>query len=58
MFSMVDWLRQLHLNELKAHPKMASADERASTDRAPIGVFCRKKSVPVEALAQSRGRSR
>lgn len=57
VFSMVDRRRQLHLNELKAHPKwpaipMASAYERVSTDRAPIGALLPRKSAPVEAIAQ------
>lgn len=57
VFSMVDRRRQLHLSELKAHPgwpviPMASAYERVSTDRAPIGALLPAKSAPVEAVAK------
>lgn len=57
VFSMVDRRRQLHLQELKAHPAwpvipMASAYERVSTDRAPIGALLPRKSAPVEAIAR------
>lgn len=57
VFSMVDRRRQLHLTELKAHPRwpvipMASAYERVSTERAPIGALLPRKSAPVEAVAQ------
>lgn len=57
VFSMVDRRRQLHLQELAAHPgwpiiPMSSAYERVSTERAPIGVLLPRKSAPVEAIAQ------
>ena len=57
VFSMVDRRRQLHLTELAAHPAwpiipMASAYERVSTDRAPIGALLPRKSLPVDAIAQ------
>lgn len=57
VFSMVDRRRQLHLQQLKAHPAwpvipMASAYERVSTDRAPIGALLPRKSAPVQAIAQ------
>lgn len=57
VFSMVDRRRQLHLRELAAHPAwpvipMASAYERVSADRAPIGALLPRKSATVEAVAQ------
>lgn len=57
VFSMVDRRRHLHLQELAAHPDwpvipMASAYERVSADRAPIGALLPRKSAPVEAVAQ------
>lgn len=57
VFSMVDRRRQLHLHELAEHPAwpvipMASAYERVSTDRAPIGALLPRRSAPVEAVAQ------
>lgn len=57
VFSMVDRRRQVHLNQLEARPgwpviPMASAYERVSTERAPIGALLPLKSAPVEAIAQ------
>lgn len=57
VFSMVDRRRQLHLQELGDHPgwpiiPMASAYERVSSERAPIGALLPRTSAPVEAIAQ------
>jgi cellulose biosynthesis protein BcsQ len=56
VFSMVDRRRHLHLRELEKYPgwpviPMASAYERVSEDRAPIGELLPRHSVPVEAVA-------
>jgi len=56
VFSMVDRRRHLHLRELEKHPgwpviPMASAYERVSEERAPIGELMPRYSVPVEAVA-------
>jgi chromosome partitioning protein len=56
VFSMVDRRRHLHLTELERHPgwpviPMASAYERVSTERAPIGELMPRTSPPVEAIA-------
>ena len=57
VFSMVDRRRQLHQQELSARPgwpviPMASAYERVSVERAPIGALMPRKSPPVEAVTQ------
>ncbi len=57
VFSMVDRRRQLHVRELQAHPDwpvipMASAYERGSSERAPIGAILPRKSPPVEVIAR------
>jgi chromosome partitioning protein len=57
VFSMVDRRRQLHVREMEAHPDwpvipMASAYERGSTERAPIGAFLPRKSPAVRSVAQ------
>ncbi|MEO8455153.1 MAG: ParA family protein [Sphingomicrobium sp.] len=56
VFSMVDRRRHLHLRELQKHPSwpvipMASAYERVSEERAPIGALMPRYSMPVEAIA-------
>lgn len=56
VFSMVDRRRQLHRRELEEHPSwpvipMASAYERVSEERAPIGELMPRQSMPVEAIA-------
>jgi cellulose biosynthesis protein BcsQ len=56
VFSMVDRRRHLHLRELEQNPgwpviPMASAYERVSEERAPIGELMPRNSVPVEAIA-------
>lgn len=56
VFSMVDRRRHLHLRELENHPgwpviPMASAYERVSEERAPIGELMPRYSMPVEAVA-------
>jgi len=56
VFSMVDRRRHLHLSELEEHPRwpvipMASAYERVSTERAPIGELVPHSSAPVQAIA-------
>ena len=57
VFSMVDRRRQLHRAELSAKPAwpvipMASAYERVSAERAPIGSLLPRRSAPVEAVAK------
>lgn len=57
VFSMVDRRRALHLAELDRHANwpvipMASAYERMSELRAPVGEFLPRTSPPVEAVAQ------
>lgn len=57
VFSMVDRRRHLHLAELDKHRSwpvipMASAYERVSTERAPIGELMPLSSPPVQAIAQ------
>jgi chromosome partitioning protein len=56
VFSMVDRRRALHRNELERLQwpvvPMASAYERMSEDRAPIGELYPRKSPTVEAVAQ------
>lgn len=56
VFSMVDRRRRLHLDELEEHPDwpvipMASAFERVSDERAPIGELMPRYSMPVEVTA-------
>lgn len=56
LFSMVDRRRQLHLRQLEEHPDwpvipMASAYERVSQERAPIGELMPRYSMPVEVSA-------
>lgn len=56
VFSMVDRRRSLHLAELERHKgwpaiPMASAYERMSEERAPIGKILPNSSPPVEAVA-------
>jgi len=56
VFSMVDRRRALHMRELERYPEwpvipMASAYERVSEERAPIGVLMPRYSMPVEAIA-------
>jgi cellulose biosynthesis protein BcsQ len=56
VFSMVDRRRRLHLNELERHPDwpvipMASAYERVSAERTPIGELMPRSSPAVEAVA-------
>ena len=56
VFSMVDRRRLLHRAELDEHPAwpvipMASAYERVSQERAPIGELFPRTSPPVEAVA-------
>ena len=55
VFSMVDRRRQLHLSQLERHPSwpvipMASAYERVSTERTPIGELLPPSSPPVRAV--------
>ena len=57
VFSMVDRRRGLHQSELAHHPgwpaiPMASAYERMSEARLPIGAIMPRASPPVEAVAQ------
>ena len=57
VFSMVDRRRLLHRTELERHPgwpviPSASAYERMSEERAPIGELLSRSSAPVEAVAQ------
>jgi cellulose biosynthesis protein BcsQ len=56
LFSMVDRRRQIHIRELEEHPNwpvipMASAFERVSEERAPIGELLPRYSMPVEITA-------
>ncbi len=56
VFSMVDRRRHVHLRELEEHPDwpiipMASAYERVSEERAPIGALLPRYSMPVEVIA-------
>jgi cellulose biosynthesis protein BcsQ len=56
VFSMVDRRRALHRNEMDQHPSwpvipMASAYERVSQERSPIGEIFPRSSPPVEAVA-------
>ena len=56
VFSMVDRRRVVHLRELDRYPgwpviPMASAYERVSEERAPIGALMPRYSPPVEAIA-------
>jgi chromosome partitioning protein len=56
VFSMVDRRRHLHLRELEKNPgwpviPMASAFERVSEERAPIGELMSRNSAPVEAIS-------
>ena len=56
VFSMVDRRRHIHLRELGRYPNwpvipMASAYERVSEERAPIGALMPRYSPPVEAVA-------
>lgn len=56
VFSMVDRRRLLHRAELEKHPgwpviPMASAYERMSQERAPVGELLPRMSPPVEAVA-------
>jgi len=58
IFSMVDRRRALHRNALAEQPgwpviPMASAYERMSEDRAPIGEILPRSALPVEAVAQA-----
>lgn len=57
VFSMVDRRRLLHRTELDRHAAwpvipMASAYERMSEERAPIGELLPRSSLPVEAVAE------
>lgn len=57
VFSMVDRRRALHRAELEKHPgwpviPMASAYERMSEERAPIGALMGRSAMPVEAVAE------
>jgi len=57
VFAMVDRRRLLHRSELEQHPAwpvipMASAYERVSQERAPIGELMPRSSLPVQAVAQ------
>lgn len=57
VFSMVDRRRLVHRRELEQHPAwpvipMASAYERASDERAPIGELLAPTSQPVQAIAE------
>jgi hypothetical protein len=57
VFSMVDRRRALHRGALEAQPgwpviPMASAYERMSEDRAPIGNVLPRSAQPVEAVAE------
>ena len=56
VFSMVDRRRHLHVRELEEHSSwpvipMASAYERMSEERAPIGELMARSSAPVKAIA-------
>ena len=56
VFSMVDRRRSLHLQELARFPSwpaipMASAYERVSAERAPLGALLPRSSSPVQTLA-------
>lgn len=56
VFSMVDRRRHLHLRALEQYPEwpvipMASAYERVSEERAPIGALLPRYAMPVEAVA-------
>lgn len=56
VFSMVDRRRRQHVTELDKHPgwpviPMASAYERVSLERAPIGALMPRNSAPVAAIA-------
>ena len=55
VFSMVDRRRHLHVSELQKYPgwpviPMASAFERVSDERAPIGELMPRKSLPVREV--------
>ena len=57
VFSMVDRRRQQHVGELARHPTwpiipMASAFERVSIERAPVGEFMPRSSEPVQRIVQ------
>jgi len=57
VFSMVDRRRLLHRNALESQPgwpviPMASAYEKMSEERAPIGELMPRSSMPVEAVAE------
>ena len=57
VFSMVDRRRSLHLAELDRHRgwpviPMASAYEKTSEERRPIGEVMPRSSAPVEAVAE------
>jgi chromosome partitioning protein len=57
VFSMVDRRRAVHLSELEAHAgwpaiPMASAYEKMSEERKPIGALLPRTAPPVEAVAQ------
>ncbi len=57
VFSMVDRRRALHRAELEKHPgwpviPMASAYERMSEERAPVGALMGRSAMPVEAVAE------
>jgi chromosome partitioning protein len=57
VFSMVDRRRALHRAELEKHPgwpviPMASAYERMSEERAPVGARMARSAMPVEAVAE------
>lgn len=56
VFSMVDRRRHLHVRELEKHPQwpvvpMASAYERMSEERAPIGALMPRHSAAVKSIA-------
>jgi cellulose biosynthesis protein BcsQ len=57
VFSMVDRRRSVHLSELEKHAgwpaiPMASAYERMSEERRPVGALLPRSSPPVEAVAE------
>ena len=57
VFSMVDRRRALHRNALAEQPgwpviPMASAYERMSEERAPVGELMSRSAMPVEAVAE------
>ena len=57
VFSMVDRRRALHRAELEKHPgwpiiPMASAYERMSEERAPVGALMGRSAMPVQAVAE------